>query len=227
MYERLLDTLKESKTDVAMCGYRRVYPNGQIVIDNCNGKKSILSAEDILKGMCVTPGHQEFITWFVWDKLYKRSVWSGLRFDIGLQTGEDRWAMFCLFSQGYSAGMCNSPLYNYRSCNGLSSSLNVNHDNDVLIGNRILEASESFSMDRTPFIETYAVHMLGHLRRMAYANNWRMYRETLRAFRSKYHLVQKIYSRKYIQWKFKLIIWTVIHFPCLVWCAIRIHNKVR
>lgn len=82
MYEKLLNTLQVTQTDVCMCGCKIVSEQGAILFKN-NLPIKIYKIDDILKDVILP------LETSAWNKLYKREIIGNARFPEGKIHGED------------------------------------------------------------------------------------------------------------------------------------------
>lgn len=103
--ERMYHRVVETDSDVCTCNVNYVDIYGNAVGQLKNDIKKHLEYEDHLLGY-------KFISNFMWDKLWKRSLFSSVRFDTNLRTNEDVYIMMDLI---FNAKLCSIEyfLYNY------------------------------------------------------------------------------------------------------------------
>lgn len=83
MYEQII----AEDADVCMCSAVLVYENGQVIKSVSSDLKSYFSKNDILLT-------NNTITNFMWDKLFRKNCFDGLRFDKNLKSNEDVHLLF-------------------------------------------------------------------------------------------------------------------------------------
>ena len=109
MYERLLTALKSGNVGGACCLFYRVSPNGEIVQDNHSfGQSRVVSVKESLD-MCF----YNIISNALWCKLFKRSVFDGVRLPVG-EINEDFPLIVPTFANSGGMALVNEPLYYYR-----------------------------------------------------------------------------------------------------------------
>lgn len=111
--QSMLETILESVSDIVICWTRHF----------CTDKKMGVSEESIdYSSNPALPGKynriaafhillEERITVAVWDKLYKRELWSGIRFPEEIGSGEDRVALFQVFDRSNDVYVMDKFLY--------------------------------------------------------------------------------------------------------------------
>ncbi len=102
LYQSIVDT----DSDISVCGYtefsndriRDYYPR-QEVLSGVNTTKRLLT-------------HQENLDIVSWNKLYKKSLFNGILFPVGLNH-EDNYTTYKLFNKCEKVSFISFPLYNY------------------------------------------------------------------------------------------------------------------
>ena len=99
MIRKMVDNLELKSADAVICGYDLFWTEGHINFDAPTRKTGIryiqnsISGKDALNDLLLCRLNVN-----VWNKLYKRSVWDGVRFPEG-HVYEDYWAMFQIFER--------------------------------------------------------------------------------------------------------------------------------
>ena len=114
MYEALLTALEGSGADMAICNYAYVDAQGQVdermqaLSDLTDG---VLSREEALKKLyTATPAYSFYVT--AWNKLYKKSLFDGLRFPEG-RLHEDEFTAHGLVGRCQRIATVGQTLYRY------------------------------------------------------------------------------------------------------------------
>lgn len=117
MYEEMLTAIKDTSTDIAICGYdyydeeeRIDWKRKYVVRSN-----EVISQFEIMKRMSDMP---PTIRLGVWNKLFKYKILKNQRFKEGLHSSEDVLYLTEYMRKISSAVIINSPLYNNTVRNG-------------------------------------------------------------------------------------------------------------
>lgn len=111
MYARLLALAEQHQADIAHCGYQMVFPDGHVDYYYNTGKCLVqqgkLGCSDLLRGEFVEPA--------LWNKLYRRELFSGLaeRMDSAIRINEDLLMNFYLFRGASLAVFEDVCMYHY------------------------------------------------------------------------------------------------------------------
>ncbi len=108
MYELLINAIKEYSTDIAHCAYKRI-ENGKEVFANTSGNVCLQSHDEAL--VCVIEGR--LFAGGVWNKLYKKSLFDGVRFDESIRINEDLLANYFAFKNADKSVYIDSAKYIY------------------------------------------------------------------------------------------------------------------
>ena len=88
MFKKLYEKIKEYNADLAICGFNRVEENNGMIISSVNMPvDGLIEKKEAMKYVCCKGS---FVV--VWNKLYKRELFNGLRFIYG-KIAEDRFIM--------------------------------------------------------------------------------------------------------------------------------------
>lgn len=126
MYELLYNSLVRNNADISVCGTRLVYKDGshkdrtnyvdERVFSKCEAYKELLIDKEMTASS--------------WNKLYRRYLFSDLRFPEG-KTFEDRYIMHELFYMSEKISCVNKLLYNYyQRSNSILNSMTLDKFND-------------------------------------------------------------------------------------------------
>ncbi|MBR3242847.1 MAG: glycosyltransferase [Parasporobacterium sp.] len=108
MYRRLYEKIKEYGADLAICGFERVDEESDKVIGSVNMPvKDLVDKKDAILYVC---RKGPFI--IVWNKLYKRELFSNIRFPYG-KFGEDLFVMPWIYYRCDSIASVSENLYYY------------------------------------------------------------------------------------------------------------------
>lgn len=107
MYQRLIDNVKDDSVDISHCGYKKIFPNGNVEYyyntGDCVQQDNAKGVYDLLEGSFIEPG--------IWNKLYKKELFDGL-FDWlnpTIKINEDLLMNFYLFRKAQNSvyeGFC-------------------------------------------------------------------------------------------------------------------------
>ncbi len=112
MYERLLDSIEKTDSDISCCGAKMVWedgrerlltPDGEHILDNLQAVKSII-CEDVLKQV-------------VWNRLYKTELVSDIMFPVG-KYHEDVFWNYKAISRAKKVSALSAPCYFYTQREG-------------------------------------------------------------------------------------------------------------
>lgn len=145
MYEVLLKELKENDADIAVC---QLYTNKNLenkrIPTGDNGERIVYDNFNDYCDNFFVPCQYE-MRFEVWNKLYKKEVVDGLRFEVG-KIYEDILYTKCAFEKARRVVCINTPLYNYR----------VGRPGSTISSFNISRLSKVDSID--PFIKYFANH---------------------------------------------------------------------
>ena len=123
MYENLYNQIKESKSDISVCGFEYVYNfNSKLLNTTCNIKESqnILSNVEALEKL---RGEDAIAFTVVWNKLYKKDIFNNLRFKVGVKH-EDEFIIHRLLYKANKISYKNNKLYFYLQRQGSIMKIN-------------------------------------------------------------------------------------------------------
>lgn len=113
MYETMLNYVHKTKADIHAGGY---------VIERAAGTEmplhigtpGILSVRQAIHDLFSPGTHKRFMNWVVWDKLFSRSIISGIRFDEKLKRSEDQWFFWQVLRRVNCISYAPQMAYHYR-----------------------------------------------------------------------------------------------------------------
>jgi glycosyltransferase involved in cell wall biosynthesis len=106
MYYKLYHLCKETKSDIAVCGYIRKYSNREIF---SNSKKIIqYSSQEALEELLLSRNLHDY----AWDKLYRKELFENIRYPIG-KMYEDVFTTHKLVLKANTVVYLDEPLYYY------------------------------------------------------------------------------------------------------------------
>ena len=108
MYEFLYNLIIEKGADISICGRYVVYENGKTVIKGKKNIRLVMDSEDAIRKMCSFC----FFDASSCDKLYKKSMFSSIRFPVG-KLCEDWYTMYKLFDHAEIIAYDSIPMYYY------------------------------------------------------------------------------------------------------------------
>ena len=138
MYQRLMENLRIHNADISHCGYKMMFPNGQIYYYHNTGKLVVQEGPqgcaDLLQGQFIEPG--------LVNKLYRRNLFEGLAdwIDSSIRINEDLLMNFYLFRQASICVFEDICPYHYvlRAGSAATSTLNRHKLADPLQVRKIL-----------------------------------------------------------------------------------------
>lgn len=107
MYETLISEISEDDFDIVECNYTQIYEDGSNLTRNIKDKV-YSDYYDILEG-----GFTAYLSFVIWDKLYKKSIIDGTRFNTSFKVAEDQLFFFECAKKGAVLKSINKPLYYY------------------------------------------------------------------------------------------------------------------
>ena len=110
MYQRLYDIILEESADISWCGYRRIYGKEQFISATTNKVNVFNHAESLV---CFFERKKPFDNTFLFDKLFKKSLFKGIRLNEKLTIQEDREVLLRIFNQSNKIVYVDTPFYNY------------------------------------------------------------------------------------------------------------------
>lgn len=226
--EDLISEIENNDCDCAMCGTTRHYPNGTIENRAMSDGKTIIYGEEMRNGtlMSILPNHQRYVTFYLWDKIYKRSLWKNVVFDSELRNGEDRVALYEVFNDDVRTAVTTKHLYNYRAFIGITSKkseLSVHNDYDV--GYRVLKIAKENGYDLSSVYQTIVCHTLGKARMLMTNRAVKEYFELVHEFREIYPKCKNVIS--IARTKFKILIGIFHYFPGIMYSGYGLLSRIK
>lgn len=152
--EKPLKNALEKNVDVVSFGYTKTYFNGNTRVLKTNNPRVISSSEAIR--ILITL--EDIIHGFVWNKIYKRSLFDTVRFSLK-RTFSDQSVNYLLFDRAKKIYISDEVLYHYKRRQG---SLSSSHYLPDSIQNRFQMWHDRllFIQQYYPENETYQIHQL-------------------------------------------------------------------
>lgn len=119
MYEQLMNLIKKYNVRIAHCSYSNFDHTGAFISDVGNQGKEILQSHDEALE-CLLSGR--YFTGGLWNKLYSRDLFDGIRLDEKIKINEDVLANYLLFEKVDKSVYTDLCLYNYFNYPGSSTS---------------------------------------------------------------------------------------------------------
>ena len=110
MYERLIDILTRYDADIAHCGYKRVDTEGNVQKE-VNGTHKIICQNQIEATNSFLQG--QYFNCGIWNKLFKKALFSDIRFDTRLRINEDVVVGFLAFQKSNKIVFVDETYYCY------------------------------------------------------------------------------------------------------------------
>lgn len=124
MYAYLMDGVRKTGASISICPFWEEYPRSSRVVGQ--GWDTLLDHRQAML-MLITSNR---ITNTVWNKLYRRSLFDGVRFPVG-RLSEDNATAYRLFDKADSVCILSSPKYHYLiNPRGLMRAKNLNRELD-------------------------------------------------------------------------------------------------
>lgn len=148
MIETMVNSITQDDVDISICGYYMCKTEHKLTPHKCDKvyveHRDILSSKDALHKMINLK-----INSFVWNKVYRRTIFENLRFPKGLNY-EDIVVMPCILEKAKRISIIDKPLIIHRKRqNSISSTSNVSNIYDWIRANKY---KERFIINRTPTI---------------------------------------------------------------------------
>lgn len=118
MYETLLNLATDYHADIAHCGYKKIHLDG--TEKDVQGTKKLLVQDSWEAAYCLLAG--ENFTGGLWNKLYKRELFSDVHFDTSLKINEDVLVNVQVFCKAKKLVFFDVPKYHYFERQGSSCS---------------------------------------------------------------------------------------------------------
>lgn len=104
--EKLYQSILDTNSDIAACGFTEFYDEKN---RDFSKKRAVLSGKDACKKLL---REQENLDVISWNKLYKKSLFRGIKFPEG-KNHEDNFTTYKLYFKAKKVSYVESPLYNY------------------------------------------------------------------------------------------------------------------
>lgn len=188
MYERMLSGLLRAEADISVCGRREEFRNRSVV----RGweREQALDTEQALGQLLKDQQMQNY----VWDKLYRRELFQGIRFPEG-RTFEDVSVQYQLFLRAKKVQCLPEAFYHYRQRPGsiMDDILLENKVNYYIASKQRCEELKEHWPQLTPYLEGQCV--------ASAVSIWSSYLKNDRAVREKYwpeiHKISQFSKRHY------------------------------
>lgn len=126
MYKKLISSIIENKTKLAVCAVNYVFENGKILTKSNLGENCTF---DFYQAMIEMNSHRIF-DMGAWSKLYHRDLFFDLRFPEG-KLSEDYYIMYKIFDRAQKISYVSTPCYNYlQRQNSITHNVRINHDHE-------------------------------------------------------------------------------------------------
>ena len=226
--EELIAELEKHNCDCAMCGVALRYTNGN------SGKRTLseqtleFCGKDMRNGTLIpiAPGAKWSPTFYLWDKVYKRSLWENIPFDEDLRNAEDRVALYSVFDDRVRTVVTPKLLYNYRMGVGITSQKqNPVKNDDYVAGYKILKIAKEKNQDLSPVYQTIVCHTLGKARNLIKGRLRREYSSLVGEFREIYPLLKR--EVRVADKKYKFTARMLRYFPNCLYLGFVISEKLK
>lgn len=226
--EEMILEIERNNCDCAICGVTRHFKDGTSEKRALQVKGNIASGEEMRNGTLISimPASQQPPTFYLWDKVYKRSLWENVFFDQDLRNAEDRVALYSVFNDNVKTAVITTPLYNYRVCIGITSQKQKpgRHD-DYTAGYKILKIATDKGYDLSPVYQSIICHTLGMARKLIIEKDLAKYYEVACNFKKLYPSCKKIIRNAQIE--FKILAPFFCHFPKCMYYGYTLLEKVK
>lgn len=109
MYEYLIGLFDKYDVDIAHCSYNTITLEGKIVPVGGMGKEVLQTTDEAVDSLI----SGRYFGGGLWNKLYKASLLSGLKFNENIKINEDVLMNFEIFRKAKASVYSDKPLYNY------------------------------------------------------------------------------------------------------------------
>lgn len=147
MYETLLNLAAEHQADIAHCGYKKIHLDG--TTKDVQGTKSLLVQDSWEAAECLLTG--KYFVGSPCNKLYKRELFTDVRFDPSLKINEDVLMNVQVFRKAKQLAFFDVPKYHYyeRAGSSCSRTNQLRKKQDcVAAAQKMLEACKDTPLER-------------------------------------------------------------------------------
>lgn len=110
MYEVLYEDMQNNQADISICNHSFNYDDNRSIARYKESRNFLFNSKDALKSML----EGRLFAWTLWNMLYKRSLFNGLKFDEKISIGEDLLICFELFKRSNRISYNHEVKYHYR-----------------------------------------------------------------------------------------------------------------
>jgi glycosyltransferase involved in cell wall biosynthesis len=164
MFSRLMQALLSTNSDIAQCGYRKIFEDGRIEHCNTAGKAGSFEIVGRKKGVLLILDGRIWDS-FLWNKIFKTRLFEHIEFPKG-RTYEDIPIMFWLFHHASQSVYLFDEYYNYfQRSNSITQETNI--------AKKMKNRSDFYEAyhERTQFVEQHPeYHSI-----LCYMRNFEMY----------------------------------------------------
>ena len=223
MYETLIKLIHDYHVDIAHCSYKNVKENGDII--------SVVGED----GKIVNQNHDDAIIFLLegrmfagglWNKLYHKDLFDGVRLDESIKFNEDVLMNFLLFSQAQGSVYCDKAFYNYTACdNSATHSANqlIANKQMISVAKQICRFSEGKAYEKAA--ENKAAHCLLELYRAYLFSNIDLKNKEVADVL--HEIIQYNEKGFYENRRDKTVIFFYMHFPKKFKFLYRLYDKIR
>lgn len=111
--EAMVDALKRENADIALCKYSVVRTNERMVYDKSNKAYPLIESGVYDRKQALTSYVNGFVSPNIWNRLYRRDLWEGIRFPEG-RVYEDVETTYYLFEKCNRLCVLDTSLYLHR-----------------------------------------------------------------------------------------------------------------
>lgn len=213
--EDLISEIESKNCDCAMCGVTLHYKDGTTRKHAMQGNSDIISGTEMRNGTLISILPKERHnppTFYLWDKVYKRSLWENIFFEPDLRNAEDRVALYTVFTDDVRTAITEKTLYNYRVGIGIASKTREldGHD-DYKAGYKMLKIANENGYEPSPVYETIVCHTLGKARKLIMKKEYGQYHELVCEFKKLYPNCKSVIGDAQV--KYKVLAKSLYYFP--------------
>ena len=217
MYEILMKYTKTSDFDIIHCGYKRISKNG---IKEVSGSSKVLIQNSYEALECILKG-KVFVA-SLWNKIYRKSLFNGIKFDESIKINEDVLINYQLFKKSSKSIFIDEAKYNYfernlSACNTISNTKKV--EDCIKVSNIILNDCKN-SILKEAALNKYCQCLINLYRCYYYNKNKKI--DQIRYEIKKFYKNNNIKGRKD-----RISAFLIIYLPFMYGLSYRVYDKIR
>lgn len=217
MYEILMNYANTNEFDIIHCGYKRINDK-EIKEVSGTGKIEVQNSYEALE--CIIKG-KKFVG-SLWNKIYKKSLFNGIRFDESLKVNEDILINYQVFKKSRKSIFIDEAKYNYfeRNTSACNMTNRTKKAQDGLKVAKIILCDCKNSNLKESALTKYFQCLVSLYRNYYYSKN--------KAYRNVRNEIKQFYENNSIEVrKDKISAILIIYVPHLYGISYKIYDKIR